>query len=83
VAANPGPNGYNVLAIDGITHSLGTTWSLPEGNHQISVAGYVYCGYYAWGFDYFTCNGNTYYSNSINLPIYADTTVIAHYTLYY
>ena len=78
------PDGYNVLYIDGLYgRTLGWPYSLVEGTHTFKLDDYIDCGYWYYEFLYFTCDGNTYYSNTITLPITSDKTITAHYYLHW
>ena len=76
------PDGYNVLQIDGLSMSLGWPYSLVEGTHTFRVDEYIDCNYWYYEFLYFTCDGNTYYTNTIALSITSDKTIVAHYYLH-
>jgi len=78
------PDGYNVLYIDGLYgYSLGWPYSLVEGTHTFKLDDYIDLNYCYYEFLYFTCDGNTYYSNTITLPVTSDKTITAHYYLHW
>jgi hypothetical protein len=78
------PDYYCALRVDGAWgYPLAWPFSLVEGTHTFTVDEIINCNYCYYEFLYFTCDGNTYYSNSIALPITSDKTITAHYYLYW